>query len=512
MGKRKQHNEMTTTMMTTIKLDYDLVYGDRQLLIKYNQQYSTLVHIFYNILVDDPKFTYNQVREKVKNYNNLELMDYCFVRSALQDAQILYNRFNKEKSNPIGHKIIFGGRNNFIKRVKGKLSNSEFKKLRLRPIFFRGEANQLGNRRLRIRDKKHIDFVVDRKVVFTFRIKDRRCKILNALKHKQDNKEIPITYRLSENKICITYDRALVKPKHNNKVFNDRLIAIDLNPDYIGIAIFDIDQNGHRRLYKAIVIDWYDITDKQKNLHQQSSSELNKYYNNKRKFEIQQGGKYIVKLAEHYQCKFIVLEDLEFKSYSGFRISKWHRGLIYQSIYKHTTNTNIAVLQVNPAYTSLIGNVLCKHKIPDMCRSAYEIGYRALIGIKNGSFNKDGVDKTSHIHSFEITKNFIIKTLQSDDKIEQCNNIKSYAELNKFIKENHINYRVSIKDCEENQTVSNFRSERSLVKIRSYGIKTFSRQVVDLKNSMEENVSDVETTSLLNVKTKRNLNKVKISS
>ena len=510
MGKHKQHNEITTII--TIKLDYDLVYGDRQLFIKYNKQYSTLVHIFYNILVDDPKFTYNQAVEKVKNYNNLELMDSYFINWALQDAKTLYDSLNEEKTNPVGHKVIFGGRNNFIKRVKGKLSNSEFKKLRLRPIFIRGEANKYGNGRFHIRDKNHIDFVVDGKVVFTFRIKDRRCKILNTLKHKQNNREIPITYRLSENKICLTYDRALVKPKHNNKVFIDRLMAIDLNPDFIGIVIFDIDQNGHRRLYKAIVIDWYDITDKQKNLHQQSSSELNKYYNNKRKFEIQQGGKYIVKLAEHYQCKFIVLEDLEFKSYSGFRISKWHRGLIYQSIYKHTTNTNIAVLQVDPAYTSLIGNALCKHKIPDMCRSAYEIGYRALIGIKNGSFNENGVDETSYIHSFEITKNFIIETLESDDKIDQCNNIKSYGELNKFIKENHINYRVSIKDCEANQTVSNFRSEKSLVNIRSYSIKTFNTQVVDLKNSTEENVSDVETTSLLNVKTKRNLNKVKISS
>ncbi|KGZ87023.1 hypothetical protein OY32_17330, partial [Bacillus anthracis] len=46
--------------------------------------------------------------------------------------------------------IIFGGRKNFYERMKDKISNQEWKDLRTRQLYSRGDKSKKGNLNMRI--------------------------------------------------------------------------------------------------------------------------------------------------------------------------------------------------------------------------------------------------------------------------------------------------------------------------------------------------------------------------
>ena len=58
--------------------------------------------------------------------------------------------------------VIFGGRNNFIKRCQNKISREKFLKKRLLPIYSVGQAINKGNRLFEIINKTEILFKPDK--------------------------------------------------------------------------------------------------------------------------------------------------------------------------------------------------------------------------------------------------------------------------------------------------------------------------------------------------------------
>ena len=479
--KKKSHKY---SFMITLKFAYKLIFGDKELLEKLRKQFTSLVHIFYNLIVDNPKITCREVKERIKDYNNIELMDSILIQYAYEKAYEIYKCHNVDnKGEPAGHKLVFGERKNLIKTSKHTLTKKEFKKLRMMPLYLEGEKQFHGNRRVRIKDKRTLEFSVKGKVVFVFKVFDKRCSILNQLKKKQDAKQIPITYTIGDDYISITYNQKLLTVPKNHNLLANRIMSMDMNPDYIGITIFDVDQNSHiRNILKAYVMEWSSITEVQKELNQPNNSEGNKYLTNKRKHEIQEIAKHISDLSVFYKCKYIAIEDLDFDSNcKGFRNSKWNRALVFQSLFKHSVENGVTILRVNPAYTSIIGNIVCRHNIPDMCRSAYEIGYRAVKGLQNGNFDKDWVDTNQYLHSLDKIKLFITKSLEEcgnkDKEIEEVNTFDNYSQISIFINKNKIQYRVSIEDCKDNETVYIFKNDKSLVKIHSYSVRHYKKTI-----------------------------------
>lgn len=464
----------------TLKLKYKLVYsvgyehGD--LLDRLINQYNSLVHIYYNQLVDNPKYKYKDACDTFDKLNNVELIDSYLRNASYQDAKALYKRYNKGKrsKNPLGHKLIFGGKTLFKKRSKKLITKEEFIAKRLRPLMVIGEANKGGNGRFKIRSNRYIDYVIDGKVILTFRITDKRCRSIGKLKPFQDNEVIPLTYKISKHYIYLTFDSSVFEDKKHD-VFSNRIMSLDLNPGYIGITILDIDLKTKELKTKyAFVIDWIEILNKHIKSKCSSVTDINKYYNNKRIHEIKEVNKLIYKLAIQFNCKYIVCEYLEFKHSKGRKMANlWNRSLTIKSLISRCDSNNIKLLFINPAYTSKVGNILCKHNIPDMCRSAEEIGYRAFRGIQDGKFTVKGYNKEVYYHGIKEIKNFVTKSLEErGDKVK----IKSdtIPALNKIIDAKRIKYRVSIKECESNDTVSLYKSNKSMIKLHSYKIKQAS--------------------------------------
>lgn len=297
----------TVKDQTTLKARCNFVSGDTEYAHEFHRQYSSYVRIFYNRLVDNPDFNYDDAVELTKDfYKDNHLIDSYFTNCALQDAQAVYNRFNTERikrdEQPLGHKLIFGGKLNFENRCKGLITHELYRENRLRPVYARGEADCHGNRHFRIRDRRHIDFTVERHVIFTIKLHDRRLKILDVLKHLQDSCSIALTYRLGTDYISITYDKLKVKEHLKQvKIKPGRHLSLDLNPGFIGGTVFD--NEGSVKPIDAKVFDLNTILEQHKESKSASGSETSKYFNNKRKFELKEINKAISDLQNTISVK-----------------------------------------------------------------------------------------------------------------------------------------------------------------------------------------------------------------
>lgn len=69
-------------------------------------------------------------------------------------------------------------------------------------------------------------------------------------------KKIPVTIRLKKDMIYLSYDENIVeKDKQFKNLFNNRVLGIDLNPDFYGISIIEFNQKNNFKIIHKEVID-----------------------------------------------------------------------------------------------------------------------------------------------------------------------------------------------------------------------------------------------------------------
>ena len=70
------------------------------------------------------------------------------------------------------------------------------------------------------------------------------------------DKKIPVTIRLKKDKIYLTYDETVVeKEKQFKRLFQNRVLGIDLNPNYFGISIIEFNYKDNFKVLHKEVID-----------------------------------------------------------------------------------------------------------------------------------------------------------------------------------------------------------------------------------------------------------------
>ncbi len=234
-------------------------------------------------------------------------------------------------------------------------------------------------------------------------------------------------------------------------LIDDRFIGIDLNPTNIGMSVCDS---------KMEVIDSYDfefseIINKIKKSKVASNSKEMVYLNNKLDYEILDISKRISGISQHYKCKFIFIEDLEFKGKNEWnnRLLKnlWKRNIFVQNLEKRCGIANQRLFKVNPAYSSFIGN--CMYDSVDPVNSSMEIarrGYEVIIN-KSKKFYPAVWLKKSLKHQWKETVSDIPG---------------SWKELFDLVKNSKLSYRVSLKDVNDFNVFSK--------KVRMYDIYQFS--------------------------------------
>lgn len=281
-----------------------------------------------------------------------------------------------------GNKKIYFGK---FKRFQRKLiTKEEYKETRNYGIWSEGEALAKGNRFFQIvvennkfiykrSRKEHYDLVIVEK------LNDKRKVILQKLQLMMSEKKVPITFRLKNDKVYLTYDEKIVeKEKQFKHLFQNRVLGIDLNPNYFGISIIEFNQKDNFKVLHKEVIDL---------------SKLQKKSTNKVHFELYEINHRILRLCKAWHVAKIAVENLKFKESDKFwskDLNKLCRSQFRYSFVKQHLQTlcnvyGVELVKVNAAYSSIIGNfVHGSDTCPDMVAASIEIARRAYKKFQKG--------------------------------------------------------------------------------------------------------------------------------
>ena len=428
--------------MVTLKLKYRLKEEQElSLIINYQRQYSSCLHFLYNRISDYPSITEKELRLLYDNVNNCSLINKWLFQCAIKEARQIYNSH--------GLKVIFGGKANYFKRNKLSITKEEYKAKRISPVYSIGEANYKGNRFFRLQDNFKIVFQPNRNSHHEMQLTGigrNRAKILRRLTELADQKKVTITYNLSNEYVWISYDEKTVNnietPKINNRVF-----AIDMNPNYIGWSIVDWKSSSVFKIVKEGIISIKELNDYDNK--QKIDSNKRKHISNIRHHVIIEICKNLVDTASYYRCDKFVLEDLKFNtngSYSKLnRLTKnqWCRDLFVANITKRCNIYNINVIKVKSEYSSFIGNFIFRQvtDMPDMVLASIEIGRRGY------EYSNQYIDKTKNkkknivFPDISDFNDFYAKSLEEFSIKEKPD---SMLTLYSYIKNTKMTYRVPI--------------------------------------------------------------------
>ncbi len=401
-------------------------------------------------------------------------------RVRLQIISYLHNKFNDSRKQK--------QRENIGKEIE-KVTD-EYHEKRLLSYTVIGEAPQKSNR------KFDFDFLNNKlifkpsmgvKIPVEFYCSKGQKKILEKLQGYVG--EIPITVRLSEDYVQIIYDEEKLSgfafdqnaydrekkhiPKENKQEFKDckkkffkqqeermlvgkikdRGIAFDLNPEFIGVAIFDKVGSEIKIIYKKVI----SLKGLNTKLGLSSTDAKQIKQNFKRIHELREIWKEIFKTACHYKVSKCYLEDLEFKEKGvneapkqANRIVKsfWHKEKTLDLIDKYCRIFGISKNLVNACYTTFIGNI--KHCYFDPLNAALEVGRRGAMQFEGGfypSLERSDFDTMSRIFGLDV----------------QGKTISTWVDAHKSFKTAKLRYRRDLPQCKFVET--NLNSFKSSVKI-----------------------------------------------
>ena len=394
---------------------------------EYVRQYSVAFRFLYNRIVDsDGTISEPKLRELYLNIKNIPLVDKWIAQCAIKDAKSLYEsrkvievpvKRKKEKEEAYKRRvesfekkrydIVFGGRKLFETLSSLKESNKDlfnekldiFKQKRLRSLYLIGEGNQKGNRKAQI---QYDEFSDNFSLLFKPTIKDHYIfdievprsyhNMMIQLFRSQFEKKYAITYKIDPEYIHISFDEKLLKNFKINPIKN-RVIAIDMNPNYIGYSIVQWRSSGS---YKVIDKGLFSLKDlnvlpkkKKKNLtkHQRLAwKNFKKKLTKKKEHELKEIARNLISKAIHFRCETFAIEDLKFNPGDAKRGSffnklcnqDWNRNDLTESIQKWCNIFKIKLLKVKSAYSSVVGNWIFRHDnhYPDPVLASIEIGRR----------------------------------------------------------------------------------------------------------------------------------------
>ena len=457
MSKTKSIYNEEIQNIITVKLDYKSNQQER--ILECIKNYNSLFRSTYSFYQQVPDLKHSEATKLQSRLNNI-FLDKWFFASAVFDVKSFKNKKKKDE------KVIFGGKKNFFDRLKGKISKEEYQLKRLLPLYSVGEAPQKGNRKFQIEDENTIIFKVSRKEHITLNLigtSKRYRDYLNQLILHQANCDIPITYKLDTKSVYISFD--LNKLKNNLKIqdkVKDRVFGIDLNPNYIGYSVIDWKSDGSYKIVKTGSVSLKALNDYDnsfKGLDYSSQSKERIYISNKRNHEVIQIAHRLSKLANHFGCEIFSLEDLNIKQgdkEKGRKFNKlcnnqWCRNLLVSQIKKMNCLYKIRTLEVQPQYSSFIGNLVYRvHQLPDYVLSSIEIGRRAYEFYHQYILKDKKMEKNIIFGNYEKDRNLYYLSMEEIGIRESFN---SFMEMYSFIKNSKTRYRVSLDDLDSSRVL-----------------------------------------------------------
>ena len=359
--------------MTTIKLKLENEID----ILKEQKSFNNVVRLSFNRFQD--RFKEKEIRAYLKG--KFEGINSWFVQCGIKVGQQLFQK-HKEK------KIIFGGKNNLKRYLKKLISKDEFKTNRMLPITIQGEQLHKGNRLFNFDfEENEITFKLSKTNHRTLKYKVPHKKIKNNLIRLQeliDNKQISVTVSLTKSDIYLTFDESKITDCNFKDLKKDRVLGIDMNPNYIGISVLEFDENDQFKILNKRVFDLRKLTTKS---GRSSTDKKSKYLINKLNHETIQVVHDIANLVNYWKCDKVVIEDLSIRSsdkgngkyFNRLCNNVWKRNLFVNKLKSLSLLCNFSLVEVNPCYSSFIGNIIFGNEnTPDMIAASIEIARRGF--------------------------------------------------------------------------------------------------------------------------------------
>lgn len=457
--------------LITMKIKYSTNKTNLDYIFKTRENFNKVLRFTYNRIIDNPKYSTKELTAFQSKLNHVEGCKSHLKNSAIYKSKEIYNK--NKNNNP--QSVIFGGQKNFINRCKLKISREEYIEKRTPPIYSIGESNQHSNRLFKIVDVDTIIFKPDKQHHIQLNLKQvgqNRKKTLLKLIRLQNANCVPLTYELDLEYVYITYDYSLLK-NHKYPVKTDRTISIDINPNYIGWSVCDWRQDYDFALVASGMFSLEPLNQYQNSLKVSSDSKEAKYITNKRRHEIIEIAKELFKICKHYHCEVLAMEDLSIKAANlnkGRRLNKlvnnqWNRNLLFQQIRKHALASSTELVEVQPQYSSIIGNLVNrKLELPDPVLSSIEIGRRGHTFSCQYIFKRRQKEKTVILPVLETVKKSITQSLEElGVGVPEFNN---WTELLLIVKKSKMKYRFPLLERLSSSPFSkNYKQKRQIIYI-----------------------------------------------
>lgn len=429
--------------MVTLVFKYKSDDNLTSLIKEYQRQYSNCLRFLYNRITDNPSIKEPELRKLQSKLNNCDLVKSWLFQCAIKEARQIYNSH--------GDKVVFGGRSNLIKRAANKITKEEYRDRRLNPIYSIGTANNKGNILFTLKEDHKVVFKSTRYCHFELDligIGRNRAAILDKLYTLSQSRAISLTYKLTYDRILISYDEK-IDCKHVSQISN-RIFGIDLNPNYVGWSVTEWNSSSSFKLIKAGVVSIKELNDY--DCKYKVDSTKRRHISNIRQHAIIEICKKLVSTAIYYRCSKFAMEDLDFKnsdkSYARFNRlvrNQWNRSKFVDNITKRCNENGIAIVKVKPEYSSFIGNILYRNIInePDMVLASIEIARRGY------EFSTQYIDKTrktkKNIIFPDLTdfKDLYEKSLEEFDIQDKSIDMKR---LYSYMKNVKMTYRVPVNE------------------------------------------------------------------
>ena len=332
-------------------------------------------------------------------------------------------------------RLFLVGKHILKQYLKKLISKEEYCKQKLIPIWVVGEQLQHGNRLFNFDfQNSKLTFKLSRHNHHEIEIclpRGNQLKELLKLQELTEQKQVTITVSFNNEFVWISFDESLLKLEEEFKnLKKNRIMGLDLNPNYIGLSVLEFDKNDNFKVLHKQVFDFTKLNQKSGNA---STDSLSKYLKNKSKFEKIQVCYDIINLLDYWKCSKLCIEDLNIKSsnknqgkvFNRLCNNVWDRSLIINKLRMLSRIYNFELVEVNPAYSSFVGNLLYgSNECPDMIASSIEIGRRGYKKFQKSWFYPE----------------FNVDNLNEQWK-QTLNLAKSWKELYSKIKESKLKYR-----------------------------------------------------------------------
>lgn len=428
--------------MTTIKLKLE-----REIdILKEQRAFNSVIRLSFNRYQDN--FKEKEIRSYLKN--KFEKQNSWFVQCGIKIGQQLFKKHQNKK-------IIFGGKFNLKQYLKKLISKDKYKENKLLPITIQGEQLHKGNRLFDFNFLENsIIFKPSKSDHRTIKYKVPHKKIRNNLTRLQelvDSKQITITVSLTKSNVYLTFDESKIIDCNFKNLKKNRVLGIDMNPNYVGISVLEFDEKDEFKILDKKVFDLSKLTKKS---GKSSKDKKSKHLTNKLHHETIQIAHDIANLVNYWKCNKVVIEDLSIKSsdkghgryFNRLCNNVWNRNLFVNKLKSLSLLCNFGLVEVNPCYSSFIGNIMYGNpNTPDMIAASIEVARRGYKKFQKSWFYPS------------------IKNERIDEQRKQTlSGFDTWKSAFQKAKKSKVKYRFLLQDYVQNAVFSKFYSQKQLFK------------------------------------------------